>query len=114
MGVILTRSPSSQSGSAAGAFSQVEKLALEMEMEFKSANTSYFKDLDYTNEVLTNINIWTDSSKTLRLFGKLLQYDLDENLIRTILRRDSDNTQLVKFLEYDIGGNLDTITVSAG
>ena len=114
MGVILTRSVSTAGSSGSGAFSQIDKLALEMEMEFKTANASYFKDLDYTDGLLTNINIWTDSGKTLRLFNKLFQYDASENLSRILLTRDSDSAQLLKILEYDGSGNLDTITVSAG
>jgi hypothetical protein len=114
MGVILTHSTSTAGSSGSGAFSQIEKLAIEMEMEFQTASTSYFKDLNYTNEVLTNIDIWTSQAMTLKLFSKLLQYDADENLSRAILTRISDDAGLVKILEYDGSGNLDTITVSAG
>ena len=114
MGVILTHGTGTAGSSGSGAFSQAEKLSLELELEFQTANQSYFKDLNYTNEVLTNIDIWTDSGMTLQLFGKILQYDDDENLYKTILTRISDNVQLAKILTYDGSGNLETITASAG
>ncbi len=111
MGVILTRNTVVPSA----AFTQAEKLILEMEMEFKTASASHFKDLSYSaSDELTNIDIWTDSGMTLKLFNKLLSYDPDENLSRTILTRITDGAQIAKLLAYDGSGNLDTITVSAG
>ena len=115
MGVILTKSVGSGSSSGSGAFSQIEKLALEMEMEYKVANASYFKDLNYSSGgLLTNIDIWTDSGMTLRLFGKVLQYDATEALTRTTLTRVTDGAQIAKILAYDGSGNLNTLNVSAG
>jgi hypothetical protein len=115
MGVILTHGSGSSSSSGSGAFSQIEKLALEMELEYKTANASYFKDLNYSaGGLLTNIDIWTDSGMTLQLFGKLLQYDSSENLSRTVLTRITDSAQIAKILVYDGSGNLNSLNVSAG
>jgi hypothetical protein len=115
MGIILTHGTGSGTSSGSGAFTQTEKLALQMETEFIASQTSYYKELDYSDtDFLIDIDIWTDDTKTLKLFHKDLFYNSDENLDRTLLLRISDNAQLLKTFAYDINGNLASITVSAG
>jgi hypothetical protein len=114
MGVILTRhitSSSTGSGSS-GAFTNDEKLALEMEMEFKAAVPSYYKELDYTDGNLTNIGIWLDDTKVTKLFNKSLLFN-DGNLLQTLLTRISDSSKILKLFNYT-DGNLTSVTVSAG
>lgn len=116
MGVIVTRSTVSQSGSAggSGAYTSAEKLAMEMEMEFKAANASYFKELGYDIDGnLDSVDIWTTPSKVLKLFNKTLTYD-SGNLDRTLLTRVSDSAQVLKIFSYDVDDNLNSIEVSAG
>lgn len=123
MGVIVTRSTASQGGSGAGAYTQTEKLAMEIDMEFKAANASYYKELYYkpvdpNKGVLVSAGIWIDDIKTTRLFAKDLQYfeagSLSGNLEQTLLTRDSDSAQLLKLFGYDNDANLVSVTVSAG
>jgi hypothetical protein len=116
MGVIVTRSTVSQSGSASGtgAYTSAEKLAMEMEMEFKAANASYFKELGYdVDDNLTTVDIWTTPSKVLQLFSKTLTYD-GGKLDRTLLTRITDDAKILKIFSYDVDDNLSSVEVSAG
>ena len=117
MGVIITHgtgTTTTAGASGSGAINETEKLALEMEMEFKTANESYYKEFDYSPAGdLIDIDIWTDSTKTSKLFHKDLFYDSNENLERTLLNRISDGSYLLKIFAY-VSGNLDSVTVSAG
>lgn len=115
MGVIVARPISrTTETSGSGVYTSSEKLALELEMEFKAANLSYFKELGYTSDDLTSLNIYTDTDKTTQLFGKTLSYDPSGNLVNTLLTRITDNAQVLKVFSYDGSGNLSTINVSAG
>jgi hypothetical protein len=118
MGVIVTKSIGSAGASGAGAFTQVEKLALEMEMEFKAAQTSYYKEFEYVptgplGGSLLDAFIWEDDLKIVLLFSKDFWYDANKNLSKTLLTRDSDGAQILKTFEYT-SGNLISVTVSAG
>jgi hypothetical protein len=116
MGVILTRkstSSSSASGGGSGVYTSAEKLAIEMEMEFKAANDSYYKELSYTDGSLTNVGIWTDNTKVFKLFNKDLSYSSGA-LTQTLLERISDSAKLLKLFDYDVDDNLTSVTVSAG
>ena len=121
MGVIITHSPpATGSGGGSGAFSQADKLAIEMEMEFKTAYTSYYKEFDYfaappqLKGSLSDIDIWTDSGKGTKLFHKDLFYNSDYLLEKSLLIRVSDGSGLVKEFGYDAQDNLISLTVSAG
>jgi hypothetical protein len=115
MGVILTRKSTSSSSASGGSgvYTTAQKLAIEMEMEFKAANSSYYKELTYDDGFLTNVGIWIDDTKVYQLFSKDLNYT-NELLSSTLLTRTSDNAKLLKILEYDVDDNLTSITVSAG
>lgn len=119
MGVIVTKNIGTGSATSSGSpFTETDKLALEMEMAFKTAYASYYKELEYVTtgplkDSLLDVYIWTDSSKTTLLFSKNFWYDISQNLSKTLLIRDSDNSQLLKTFEYT-SGNLTSVTVSAG
>lgn len=82
---------------------------LELEGEFKLNSLNSFKELIYTGSNLTTINIWTNSSKTLKLYEKTLSYS-GSQLSQMTLNRVSDNKTLTKnFLYTD--GNLVSIEV---
>lgn len=114
-GIDGTSGSSGSSGSSgqdgAGAFTSNEKLALELEMAFKSADPSVTKQLGYdtTTGNLTLITI-NDYDSTAVLFTKVLNYDIESNLIQIIITRISDSATLVKDLTYDVNGNLTIIT----
>ena len=115
MGVIVARGTGTSSGSGgSGAYTNGEKLAMELEMEFKAANLSYFKELGYTSGDLTSLNIYTDTGKGLQLFGKTLSYDTSGNLANTLLTRITDSAKVLKVFAYDKDTNLASINVSAG
>ena len=115
MGVILTRKSTSSSGTSGGSgvYTYDEKLAIEMEMEFKASIESYYKEMDYTDGYLTNVGIWFDPTKVTKLFNKDLTYENDY-LTETLLERVSDGSLLLKLFEYDVDDNLTSVTVSAG
>ena len=101
-----------------GIYSQYEKFAIEMEMEFKAAQSSYFKELTYLGSgpligSLVDIDIFTDNTKSIQLFHKDLYYNLSNNLGKTLLTRIADDSQVVKFLTYDVEDKLINIEVSA-
>ncbi len=118
MGVILLKqttgtSTSGGSGSTHPTYTEAEKLILEMEMEFKTSNLNNYKELTYdSNENLTNVSIWYDSNKVLKLFNKDLSYNNDGYLSSTLLERISDNTLLLRTFDYT-NGNLTSVTTSA-
>lgn len=114
MAVIVARGTAAAAGSGSGAYTSGEKLAMELEMEFKAANVSYFKELGYTDGDLTYLNIYTNPAKGTQLFGKTLSYDPSGNLANTLLTRTTDSAQVLKVFAYDNDSNLESINVSAG
>ena len=115
MAVIVARGTGSAGGSGgSGAYTSGEKLAMELEMEFKAANLSYFKELGYTSGDLTSLDIYTDTAKGTQLFGKTLSYDTSGNLANTLLIRITDSAKVLKVFAYDRDTNLASINVSAG
>jgi len=125
MGVIVTRSIGTGSTATAGCgvFTPAEKLALQMEMEFKTAYASYYKEFVYidggvNDGTLVSAAIWIDPVKTTRLFTKDFTYEIGgggkySNLAQTLLHRDSDSAQLLKIFGYDNDDNLASVTISA-
>jgi len=96
---------------AGGVYNQAEKNALELEMGFKNANGSNYKELGYdtTSGDLSSINIYTTSAKTTQLFSKTLGYNSNGNLIQVSTTRSSDNKNLTKNISYNIYGDLFSI-----
>jgi hypothetical protein len=116
MGVIVTKQSTPSGGS--GVFSQTEKLALQMEIEYNTAFPSYYKEFEYVPSgplkgSLLEVDIWTDDTKTTLLFHKDFWYSASKDLSKTLLTRDSDGAQLLKLFEYT-SGDLTSVTVSTG
>lgn len=99
------------SGGSSG-FTATEKLILELQLAFKVANASHFKELIFTSGQLTNVSIYTNSLKTTKLFNKDLTYT-SGLLSQMILTRITDNKKITKNLSYDINNNLQTIDIIA-
>jgi len=98
------------SDGADGAMSITDVAILEMEMAFKLANLTNFRETIYdTNGLLTNLSIYTNSSKTTKLFNKDFTYDVSEVLTTITLTRVSDSTILTKNLVYNVDGTLRSI-----
>ena len=71
-----------------------------------------FKELTYSNSLLSEINIYTDSNKNTKLFRKALNYDGEDKLSQITLTRISPSSSLIKTLNYDGEDRLVTITIS--
>ena len=120
MGVIVTKQTSTggTSVSGAGAYTQLEKLAMEMEMEFKAAKLYNYKEYSYGGSgafpQLVLFEIWENETKMTRLFRKDFQYGdgLFPQLTRTDLLRDSDNETLTRLYSYNTLGQLISIETS--
>lgn len=111
MSIIITKK---LSGGIAGSgvFSQSEKLALELEMSFKAANLTNYKELIYTDGTnnLSLIIIYEDNTKSITLFTKAFIYNETTSLLeRIIITRIFDNATLTKNLTYDENNNLISI-----
>ena len=116
MSVILTKSVSTgTAGASGGAYTQVEKLAMELEMAFKAAKLSNYREFTYSQQGdLTDIDIYETDSKLVTLFTKDFAYSQQGNLTDILLTRVSDGAQLLKLFTYSQQGDLTTITASAG
>lgn len=95
-----------------GAISLDEKSELEMELQYDFNNPSRYKEFVYSGGNLIQINVYTDSSTgATQLFVMDLTYDMDDNLIQSVLTRLSDSTTVTKDLSYDVNGVLVSIEV---
>jgi len=115
MGVIVTRhtGSASGSGSSSGVYTQLEKLSLEMEMEFKAAQLYNYKEFGYNaNKLLSTLDIYQDETKAVQLFSKTFSYNVQKQLEQTYLTRVSDGEALVRFFTYDGQKNLVSIETS--
>jgi len=113
MGVIVTRQTTGRPTTGSGAYTVLEKLSMEMEMEFKALNLYAYKEFTYNvQKQLTNIGIWSDSVKTAKLFNKDLSYNAQKQLVRTDLTRISDGETLAKLFAYNAQKQLESITIS--
>jgi len=87
-----------------GAFSQAEKLALELEMDFKASKLLCYKEPgSYTDGYLTLVDVWETPAKLVKLFSKALSYT-DGLCTQSVLTRIADGATLTKTLTYDDQG----------
>ena len=115
MAVIVTKNLGTGSGGASGsgAFNALEKLSLEMEMEFKAAQLYNYKEFGYNaNKLLSTLDIYQDETKAVQLFAKTFSYNVQKQLEQTYLTRISDGEALVRFFTYDGQKNLISIETS--
>ena len=115
--VILTRTASTGTAgvSGSGAYTQAEKLAMELEMAFKAAKLSNYREFTYSQQGdLTDIDIYETAAKITTLFTKGFTYSQQGDLTEILLTRISDSSQLLKLFTYSQQGDLLTITASAG
>jgi len=112
MSVLVTKK---LSGGVAGSsvFSQSEKLALELEMSFKAANLTNYKELSYdSDDNLELITIYENDTKVVSLFTKEFFYDSAGILMAILITRNSDAASILKSLTYNINDILESIEVS--
>ena len=82
----------------------------EIEVAFKVAYSTAYKELTYTAGVLTSVDIWTTAGKTLKLFTKTLEYT-GANLTTITLVDEVNNNTLTKVLAYT-DNVLDSVTIA--
>jgi len=119
MGMIVTKKLSisavdgtSGTSGSSGVFTQSDKLSLELEMAFKTANLTNYKEFGYDiDNSLNLITIYENDTKAVTLFTKSLIYT-NGNLSQTVLTRITDSAILTKDISYDINGLLESIEVS--
>jgi len=105
------------SASAIGGTALNRVIALEERVEieklFKVAETT-----DYTEYTLdvdgnkTNVDIWTDSGKSTKLFSKVNTYDVDGNKTNVSLTDEVTGKTITTTYTYDVDGNRATKTRS--
>ncbi len=108
--IILTRQTASASASAA--FTEDEKLALELYMAFKAAQLSHYVEFTYTVKDLTAITIYETDAKAVTLFTKDFAYSGSKDLESILTTRISDGAQLLRLFTY-VDKDLASIKVSA-
>jgi len=87
--------------------------ALELELAFKSAHLSNYKEYAYdVGGNLIDIDIYDSSAKALLIFHKDLVYDGNGYLISSVLTRVSDGATLTKTYTY-AGADLASVDVVA-
>jgi hypothetical protein len=86
---------------SAGAYTESEKLAMELQMQFKASKLSNYKELTWTGDLLTATDVYEDNSKAVKLFNLVLSYDVNDVLVQTVLTRISDSATLTKTFEYN-------------
>lgn len=83
---------------------------VEIESMFKEAESSLYKELIYTNGSITNVDIYTNSNKTTKLFSKVITY-VNGNISEISILDNVNGGTLTKVLSYS-DGNLANIEVS--
>lgn len=89
--------------------SENEVSNIELEGEYRIASLNAFKELLYTGDNLTTINIWETSAKLTKIYEKTLSYTGDK-LTQMVLVRQSDSATLTKDFSYS-GDNLISIEI---
>jgi hypothetical protein len=72
---------------------------LEANLLYDEALATCFKELEYTGDLLTTINLYEDSSKTNKLFTKVLSYT-DSKLSSTTVTDERTGSTLSKAFTY--------------
>lgn len=83
---------------------ETEKNNLELEGEYKLSSLNNFKELIYSGDNLTQINVWETPAKIVKIFEKNLSYTGGQ-LTQIVLTRVSDSEVLTKDFTYT-GDNL--------
>ncbi len=85
-----------------GKMTAAQYAALGFDMARDIAISTYTKELIYTGPDLTSINIWTDATKTVKMYTKVLNYTLGE-LTSVTTTRFVDSATFTKTLTYTLG-----------
>jgi len=67
--------------------------SLELELAIATANPEFFKEFEYTGDVLDGFTLYADDTKVVALLAVSFNYT-GENLTRKTILRSSDNASL--------------------
>jgi len=82
----------------------------ELRGAFLSAYSTAYKEFTYSGNKVTNIDIWTDASKTVQIFAKTITYTGD-NVTKITTTNSISGQVLTKVLAYS-GSDVISITES--
>lgn len=92
--------------------SNIEDFArIEIESLFKLANDTGFKELTYSNGNIISINIYATAAKTVKLFTKTIEYNVNNDIESTHVIDEVNGGILSKTIAYD-AGNISSITLA--
>ncbi len=86
------------------------KRRTEIETMFKTANSTAYKELTYNDGDITSVDIYTDSGKTVKLFTKIIGYNVDNNIDTIDITDEVNSDSISKTLAYTDG---DLISVTS-
>lgn len=78
-------------------------------LEFDIARNDKYKELTYVGGDISQIDIWENNTKALKLFTKVITYTTG-NITQTVLTDEQNAKTLTKDITYDIQGNIETVT----
>jgi len=93
----------SGSGTSTGTSSRAE-----IESMFKEASLTAYKELTYLNGDITEVIIYTDGSKTTKLFTKIIGYN-SGNIVSVSITDEVNSGTLIKLISYT-GSDITSIT----
>ncbi len=79
----------------------------EIELMFKVAESSSYKEINYTNGNISSIDVYTESNKTVKLFTKTIGYN-NGNIINVSITDEVNGGTLNKAINYT-DGNISSI-----
>jgi hypothetical protein len=84
---------------------------VDMELLFKSAYDTNYKQLTYTLGNITEINVWTNNTKSSLLFTKTISY-LNGNITSISILDLTTAKNMTKNISYNIDNNITSISTS--
>lgn len=81
---------------------------IELDLLSNPTTVVKFKELLYTGDFLTGIDIWTNSAKVVKLYSQVFNYTGD-TLSSIVTTRISDSFSYTKTFTYNIAGVLTSI-----
>jgi len=89
---------------------EIQDNILDIQTEARTAGLTKYKELIYSSEILTQINIWKDNTKTIKLYQTDFTYNAGI-LSQIGITRISDNFTYTKTFNYT-NGNLTGINIT--
>ncbi len=81
----------------------------EIEAMFKTSSSTAYKELTYGSGNITNVDIYETSGKSVKLFSKVIGYNVDNNIDAISITDEVNSDAIYKALAYT-GSDLTSIT----